>query len=546
MKIRDLLAHVESGKLRALLSEIYGPEYADYQASRYRRLILRARELFGADADVVVSRAPGRINLMGRHVDYMGGYVNPLATNYDIISLLERRDDDTVELYNMDPLYEPGRFKISEELPKEKIASLSEWDRWTVQRAKEVERRGEGFRWIDYVKGLFVYLQINLSDIGVELDGFNILVDGEIPPRMGMSSSSALVVSVALALREVYDIGIPLGEFIDIIGYSEWYRLTRGGTADHAAIILSKRGYVSHIRCLPTRAEDVEYAPFPPGYSLILADSGVRRPHTEEAFNLLRATAASYRIGVLILKSLYSRYADRIGLLRDFNVRNLGISLAQLYRMLKGIPERASRSDIKRLVSEEYSEELETIFSNHREPAGGYRLRQNVLFGIAENERAYVFPKMLREGDIGNILRLIEVSHDGDRVVKFDENMERLPWDPSLFSSDEELDNYIHMLERSEDPTALERLQLHWMPGGYERSIENIDFMVDYVLHNFRGKAAGQLVGAGLGGGVLILAREDVAERLEEELRDSYHSRYGIKATFTKIAPGRGAEIMFR
>ncbi|MCD6562551.1 MAG: hypothetical protein J7K23_01390 [Thermoproteales archaeon] len=544
MKVTDALTYVKSKDFAKILYKIYG-KYMMNQRERYIRLLERAKEIFGEEANIILSRAPGRVNLMGRHVDYMGGFVNPVATSFDVLAVLERRNDDVVRLFNIDPSYESGLFKISEELPDTEIKTLSDWDRWTTKVGEERRNMGLKYTWVDYVKGLFIYLQC-MFKAKITLDGFNILIDGNIPPKKGMSSSSALVIAVALALKSIYRFNVSIGDFIDIVGYSEWYRLTRGGTADHAAIILSKKGFVSHISCLPTRANEVKYAPLPKNYLFYLIDSGIERPHTEEAFNLLRSTAASYRIGVLLIKSLFPQYADKIRLLRDFNIRNLGISLVDLYKMLKKIPERITRKQLLTIIDEKYHDELNTIFSNHKEPSEGYRLRENIVYGLSETERARVFPNFLMRGDINGILRLFEVSHDGDRVFRFDKTFNMKEWNSSYSSSDEMLNKYIEILKGEYSSEIKEKVQLHWISGGYRRSVEEIDFICDYIRNYYKEYSAAQLMGAGLGGNVLIIIRKDKVNEIFEKLSKVYNERYGIRLNFLRVVSGEGAKIIIQ
>ncbi len=543
MKISDALKLVESENFIGYLYKTYSGD-VENQRLRYVALLNKAAILFGYDADIIVSRAPGRVNLMGRHIDYMGGYVNPIATTFDVLTVLEKRDDDIVMLYNMDPMYKSSSFCISEELPDTEINDLADWDQWTAKNGEKRKREGKEYTWVDYIKGLFIYLQVIFKE-KVKLDGFNILVDGAIPPKRGMSSSSALVISVALALKTIYRFDISMGDFIDIVGYSEWYRLTRGGTADHAAIILSRKGYVSHIGCLPTKVEDVKYAPLLSEYSLYLIDSGIERPHTEKAFNILRSTAASYRIGVLLLKTLFQEHRNRIRLLRDFNTRNLNISLIELYEMLKKLPVRATRRELYKMIDERYHSELDTIFSNHREPADGYRIRENVLYGISETERARIFPMYLENKNMNKILRLFEVSHDGDRVFVFDENLNKEHWDSSCSSSDSMLNKYIEVLRGNYPREQKEKVQLHWIPGGYSRSIEEIDFICDFIKNNYSKYAAAQLMGAGLGGNVIAIIRRDKVEEILESLYNSYLEQYGIKLRYIRVISSDGAKIVF-
>lgn len=536
----------KDSRLLATLAEIYGEDMVEEKRSLYLSLLEKFIDIFGYEGNIVISRAPGRVNLMGRHVDYIGGPVNPIATHYEIISLVRKRNDDRVVLYNTDPKYKPFSFRISEELPERKIKDLKQWDDWTSKEHEMRLKRGEKYEWGDYIKGLIIYLQDYYrspsGEILKRVGGIDALVHGDIPPKRGLSSSSALVVSIAIALRELFDLDIPLGEFIDRVGYSEWYRLTRGGTADHAAIILSKRGLVSHIKCLPTLPEEVSYAPFPEEYEVIVIDSGFERPDTEDAINYLRVTAAEYRIAVLLVKSRFKEYSDRIMLLRDISVENLKVGLDRIYEIIKSLPERASRKDLRRMCAEEYLEELGIIFSNHKEPPQGYKIRQRALYGLAEIERSKVFPHLLKIGDIASIFKLIKISHDGDRVAKFDKWGNRVEWNPSIFSTDERLNELIEMVKRG----VLEKAQLYWQPGGYERSIEPIDYMCDMIHYHLEGCAEAQLMGAGLGGGVLCITRKDKINLLRRILEDTYYDRYGMRPQMLSVEPSYGACILCR
>lgn len=542
------LAEDSSDGLRGEFERIYGGDEKVIEERRnaYIKALNQFGKIFGFDAEVIITRAPGRVNVMGRHIDYMGGFVNPMATDTEIIALIQARDDDQVILHNLDPEFKAKSFRIGNELPEEKIRDLNHWDHWTAKKFKEKEARGETLDWDEYVKGLVVYLQ----DYDRRLDGsftkklrgMNLLLGSNLPPRRGLSSSSALVVSVALGIKETNEIKIPLGEFIDRVGYSEWYRFTRGASADHAAIILSRRGHISHISSLPTRAEEVTYAPFPEDYRVIVVSSGFERPQDEETRNYLRVTAAAYRLALLLIKNLYPEYAEKLGWLRDVTTRNLGVELAKIYEILKSLPEFIDRKELRNRLAERYHPELEIIFANHLEPRGGYKIRQMALYGLAEAERAVIFPEFLRRGNVKGMLELIMRSHDGDRVAKFDPEGRRLPWDAKIFSSEERLGELIAVLRSGHStPDQIEFAQLYWQPGGYERSIAPIDHMCDIVSHNLGDYAAAQIIGAGLGGDVEVIIQKDKIEELRRVLTEEYCKHYGIELAMTTIFPGQGA-----
>lgn len=555
MPVRDWVRLLEQPLDPALeeeLRRIYGGVEAEVEKRRrlYLEALKRFGEVYGPESEVIISRAPGRVNLLGRHTDYMGGFVNPMATDTEVFAIVEEREDDWVHLHNMDPRYGPKSFRISEELPDRKIADLEDWDRWTAERFRERMARGERLDWDDYVKGLVIYFQEYYKgpDGSIErrMKGMNLLVGGDLPARRGMSSSSALVIAVAMAMRQINGIEMSIGEFVDRVGHSEWYVLTRGGTSDHAAIMLSKRGMISHIGALPTRVEDVTYAPFPEGYCVVIVDSGVERPQDDETKNYLRVTAAEYRLALLWIRSLYPQYAERMIWLRDVNVRNLGVDLAQIYEMIKALPERTERGELRAKISEEYRDEMEAIFSNHREPEGGYKLRQRALFGLAEAERAVVFPDFLKRNDIEGILELVRRSQDGDRAAKFDREGNPIPWDPGAFSRDERLEELISILrDEGSPPELVEAAQLYWQPGGYERSIPQIDYLCDVVDYELGEYAAAQIMGAGLGGDVEVIIRRDKVPDLREVLIERYFKPYGIDPVLTVVSPGEGA-CLFR
>ena len=534
-----------SSRLRKFLAWICGenPEAMEAKRLMYLKAAEKFKNAFDSEGEVIFARAPGRVNLMGRHMDFMGGYVNPIATEAEIFVFAQARDDDWVYLRNMNPCYEPNCFQITQELPEEKIRNLQHWDRWTVKRFNEDLKKGVKRDWDAYVKGLLIHLQnyyrLEDGEFIKKIRGMDILVGGDLPARRGLSSSSALVTAIALVVREINDIKIPLGEFIDLIGFSEWFVMTRGACADHAAITLCKRGYVSHIGSQPTDVSKVTYAPFPEDYCVLIVGSGFERPQDEETRNFLRVTAASYEIAALLIKDFYPEYASKIKWLRDVSTRNLNVSLSKIYEILKSLPVKADRDNLRSLISEKHLNELEEIFSDHKAPKDGYNIRQVALYGLAEAERAHIFPRFLREGRIREILRLIKTSHDGDRVSKFASDGKRLPWDTGWSSSDERIDELLKMI----DEGYLEEAQLYWQPGGFERSIPPIDHLCDIVDYFMEGEAEGQIIGAGLGGDVLILARKRDVNKLREILREKYFRFYGVKEEITIVSPGQRASI---
>ncbi len=112
---------------------------------------------FGADSEVFVVRAPGRVNLLGMHVDHRGGYTNPIAIS-EVFFVVSPRQDDIVELRDMAAdRFGPASFRIVEELPQGKI---EDWDTWTHHECERRTKAGTSGDWANYIKSAVLYLRI--------------------------------------------------------------------------------------------------------------------------------------------------------------------------------------------------------------------------------------------------------------------------------------------------------------------------------------------------------------------------------------------------
>ncbi len=104
---------------RRLLERLYGARYGRIEEKR--RVAIGLLEMFRrryGDRKVLLSRAPGRLNLMGRHIDHRGGFVNMLGLDRDILAVVAARSDRIVRIANADSARFPdGAFLLDELLP---------------------------------------------------------------------------------------------------------------------------------------------------------------------------------------------------------------------------------------------------------------------------------------------------------------------------------------------------------------------------------------------------------------------------------------------
>jgi len=534
----DRLLGDERGPLYDRLREIYGDDEPGLRekAGLLRRALAGFADAFGAGGKVILVRSAGRVNLMGMHVDHRGGWVHPIAIR-EVLTVARARTDDRVAACNAESERFPRReFSISGELPAEPIP---DWDLWTQEALKERVTRGEAGDWINYVKSSALYLQeTNKNESGgfdPVLRGMDFFVMGNLPIAAGLSSSSSIVVAALDAMICVNELTLTDSEYIDACAIGEWYVGTRGGAGDHAAIKFARRGSVCHIGSHPLTTEVL---PLPDGYTILLCNSLVEAKKTEGAKNFFNNRIGSYTIGQPLIKKHFPEHAEKIGHLRDVDPETLGVDDAVVYEMIKSLPEVMDRAEALAALPESRAE-LEKIFSTHDEPPGGYQVRQVCAYGITECLRSRIAGDTLREGDLAGFAETINVSHDGDRVSRY-ENGTSTPTDTRV--KDELLDRLIHD-SRSNDPERVERSRLFRLPGGYAGSTPEIDQIVDTVL-TIPGVAAAGLVGAGLGGCAVVLCEEKSAPDVIQSLTESYYHPRGLEPAAEVIDPVGGAGVI--
>jgi N-acetylgalactosamine kinase len=146
-------------------------------------------------------------------------------------------------------------------------------------------------------------------------------------------------------------------------------------------------------------------------------------------------------------------------------------------------------------------------------------VRGLVLFGLAECDRARLAVDLLRRGDADALGRLWAVSHDGDRVVRYDANLQPTPFAARVD------DAHLAALAAQAQATAPEgghAAHLHRQPGVYACSTPLIDRIVDLAM-GVPGVKGAQIAGAGLGGCAMILAENAAVAPLQERLAEHGH-----------------------
>ncbi len=270
-------------ELLSMLNQHYNIDVTD----RFLQVLKYHAERFPDDKQVAVLKAPGRVNVIGEHLDYNGLPVFPMAIDYDMAIVLSRRDDQKVVAVN--PEFDDREFEISSQIPKFETGD-----------------------WGNYIKA---GVQGIVDEVGgpENLKGFNGSFLGTVPIGSGLSSSSTLVVASAMAVLESSGIEMPPLKLSDRMAKAEWYVGTQGGGMDHAASILSEKGKALKIGFFPLSATPVA---IPEGYTIVVANSMVVSAKTEASrvrFNLLPAACQIARAMMVKAMGLENEGIERIG-----------------------------------------------------------------------------------------------------------------------------------------------------------------------------------------------------------------------------------------
>lgn len=513
------------------LRETYGDDPTLIESKRQRILSLLSLHLqrFG-DQPVAIARAPGRVNIMGRHIDHQGGHVNMIAIDRDLHVVVGLRSDRWAHLQNLRPeAFPPREFQLDDLLPGYQPGAWVEFVNSAPVLKAVAAAQGD---WSQYVKSACARLQAHLADY--VLPGFNLTADGNVPIGSGLSSSSAMVVATMEALLHLNRYDLPPEQFVELCGEAEWYVGTRGGAGDHAAMKFARRDAVVTMSFFPFRV--VGTAAFPKGYRLLVCQSHQQAKKTAGARDQFNHRVACYHLGREWLKHTFPHLAPRIEHLRDVNTERLGMSLSEIYTLLCHLPEEIDRESLLERLP---AERVLPYFSTHHEKLNRYPLRSVVMFGLAECERSRRTARLLVEGDIVTFGHWMNRSHDGDRVVRW--NADGSNYQP--FSEDRSDTVLQDLAERAQNgqPDADLALQA----GAYACSTPEIDWMVDVVL-GVPGVLGVQILGAGLGGCILVLVREDACQVVQDALIARYYAPRRLPPEMFICSPVAGSEVIVR
>jgi galactokinase len=234
-------------------------------------LASKFKELFGSTPQVLAA-APGRVNLIGEHVDFLDGFVLPFAIS-DVTSVaIAQNTSQKIRLASAQE-----RYKI-EEIEIDKLAPLS------------------GTPWTRYPVGVIWALGIK--------SGLDILIDGQVPLGAGLSSSAALEAAVATALNELFDLKISLPDLSRLCQKAEnLYVGMPCGIMDQSVSLMATKGHALLLDCRDLTTEQIPFDIAPYGLQLLVIDTQVHHELVDGGYAERRASCER-AISDLKIKSL--------------------------------------------------------------------------------------------------------------------------------------------------------------------------------------------------------------------------------------------------
>jgi galactokinase len=231
-------------------------------------------EVFGEEPDLIAA-APGRVNLIGEHIDYSEGFVLPFAIKDRTTAAIRKRDDSTV-----------------------RIASVQRRNKVITVDINDVQPGLKG-DWERYALGV-------LWSMGVKT-GVDLMIDGQVPLGAGLSSSAALECSVATAINHLFDLGFSLEELARLTQKAEnQYVGVPCGIMDQSVSLMATVGSALLLDCRDLSTRNIPFDVAAHGLELLIIDTQAHHALTDGGYAERRASCESValKLGIHSMREL--------------------------------------------------------------------------------------------------------------------------------------------------------------------------------------------------------------------------------------------------
>ena len=261
--------------------------------------------VFGAEPDVIAA-APGRVNVIGEHVDYSDGFVLPFAISNRTTVAIKKRDDKAIRLASA-----------------QRQSSLFET---TIDQLKP----GTTGKWELYPLGVIWALGIK--------DGLDIFVDGKVPLGAGLSSSAALECSIATALNELFQLGYDSKELARLTQKAENdFVGVPCGIMDQSISLMGKTGHALLLDCRDLSSKLVPMDLAASGLELLIIDTQAHHSLVDGGYAERRAAceSAASKLGKSMRELNIQELESNKDKLTDIEYRRARHAVTEIARVLE-------------------------------------------------------------------------------------------------------------------------------------------------------------------------------------------------------------------
>jgi len=276
-------------------------------------------ETFGVEPDLVAA-APGRVNLIGEHIDYSDGFVLPFAIKDRTLVAARKRNDSTVRIASAQ-----RRNKIvTVDISMVKPGLKGEWERYAL-----------GVLWALDIK-----------------EGVDLLIDGHVPLGAGLSSSAALECSVATAMNHLFDLGFNLEELARLTQKAEnQYVGVPCGIMDQSVSLMATQGSALLLDCRDLSTKNIPFDVASSGLELLIIDTQAHHALTDGGYAERRASCESVvaKLGITSLRVLSMEQLENSrGLLTETEFIRARHAVTEMKRVLECV-DALSKSEFEKV-----------------------------------------------------------------------------------------------------------------------------------------------------------------------------------------------------
>ena len=245
-----------------------------------------------SEADIIV-KSPGRINLIGEHIDYNGGHVLPAAIDRKVTMWFRKKDTNLCRVNSEDE----GAFTFDIEQPL--TISDTHWENYVLGVVDGIQKARPG-----------------------KLAGFDCDISSELPIGAGISSSAALECGVAKGLNALFDLELSDLELIEISRMAEHNFVgTKCGVMDQFAVTMGKENKLLLLNCesLDYKLIDAEFAPYKivllntnVSHNLASSEYNTRRAACEHALSIIQKDHPEYKFLAEVPESIIESYKGKL------------------------------------------------------------------------------------------------------------------------------------------------------------------------------------------------------------------------------------------